>query len=279
MFICMVPQQVVYPQTPVLLEKGLSCNQVVATMLEEHFPGVALLVSEVAEANFLLRKHLEKAWIPGTKQYEALGENSTATWDAVIFQVSPRRFCTIAKHCRQASSPLTVACKFPVQPHYCKARMKGFQCCGEALQGAQRSGAGLGAAKPLHACMQEESRQIALGGEDAQESLQAFKDLSALARNRGAQVGMVQTWAWISGEGKMWPTFEQMQVRVLPNHLTDSMCDCKRRLICSPHVSTWGRAARVLFGSRTSASLLIIERRGCCRMMWAQHVQRQSLDA
>ncbi|CAK0765253.1 hypothetical protein CVIRNUC_003240 [Coccomyxa viridis] len=97
-------------------------NHVVARLLQEQFPQETIQATEIAEPNFLLRQHLEKAWIPGTKQFEALSTNSSAQWDVVIFQ--------------------------------------------------------------------EETQQMAMGGEDAAGSLQALKDLSWLARTHGAKVSL-----------------------------------------------------------------------------------------
>ncbi|CAL8461564.1 g1095 [Coccomyxa elongata] len=121
-------------------------NHVVAKLLHHHFPRTAFEASQVAESNFLLRQHLEKAWTPGTHQYEALGINSTEKWDFVIFQ--------------------------------------------------------------------EESRQLAMGGDDASRSIEALKALTWLAQARGARVGVVQTWAWIDGRSALWPTFEAMQDKI-----------------------------------------------------------------
>ena len=68
--------------------------------------------------------------------------------------------------------------------------------------------------------LQEETQQMAMGGEDAAESLQALKDLSWLARTHGAKVAVVQTWAWLDGKSSLWPTFESMQVR--PTHTSST---------------------------------------------------------
>ncbi|CAL8461699.1 g1230 [Coccomyxa elongata] len=106
------------------------------------FAQARLYPSEVAEPNFLLRQHLEKAWIPGTEQSEALGGNSTAVWDVIS---------------------------------------------------------------------QEESHQILLRGTSTSQSILALKDLSWLARARGAQVAVLQTWPWRNGNGSLWPSFAFMQ--------------------------------------------------------------------
>ena len=70
---------------------------------------------------------------------------------------------------------------------------------------------------------QEESRQLALGGEDIAKSVEALKGLTWLAHARGARVGVVQTWAWVDGKSNLWPTFEAMQA----SHFGDSIgCTC-----------------------------------------------------
>ena len=71
--------------------------------------------------------------------------------------------------------------------------------------------------------MQEESEQVALGGESEVGTRDAIAGLARLAAARGARVGVVLTWAWLDGSNDKFPSFEDMQVRMplvtLPNNL------------------------------------------------------------
>ncbi len=61
--------------------------------------------------------------------------------------------------------------------------------------------------------MQEESQQVALGGETNSKSADALKQLAKLAAARGAKVGVDLTWAWLDGKNPDFPDFKQMQVQ------------------------------------------------------------------
>ena len=61
--------------------------------------------------------------------------------------------------------------------------------------------------------IQEESQQIALGGDTDSKSLEALTGLAKLAAARGAKVGVDLTWAWLDGKNPDFPDFKQMQVR------------------------------------------------------------------
>ena len=60
---------------------------------------------------------------------------------------------------------------------------------------------------------QEESQQVALGGDTDRKSSDALKQLAKLAAARGAKVGVDLTWAWLDGKNPDFPDFKQMQVQ------------------------------------------------------------------
>ncbi len=59
--------------------------------------------------------------------------------------------------------------------------------------------------------LQEESQQVALGGDSDAQSLAALKGLAKLAAARGAKVGVDLTWAWLDGKNPKFPVFTDMQ--------------------------------------------------------------------
>lgn len=62
--------------------------------------------------------------------------------------------------------------------------------------------------------VQEESQQVALGGDANSKSLDALTQLAKLAAARGARVGVDLTWAWLNGKNPKFPDFNNMQVGV-----------------------------------------------------------------
>ncbi len=60
---------------------------------------------------------------------------------------------------------------------------------------------------------QEESQQVALGGDTDRKSSDALKQLAKLAAAKGAKVGVDLTWAWLDGKNPDFPDFKQMQVQ------------------------------------------------------------------
>jgi len=62
--------------------------------------------------------------------------------------------------------------------------------------------------------VQEESQQVALGGDANSKSLDALTQLAKLAAARGARVGVDLTWAWLNGKNPEFPDFNNMQVGV-----------------------------------------------------------------
>ena len=63
--------------------------------------------------------------------------------------------------------------------------------------------------------LQEESQQVALGGDNGTQSFEALKGLTKLAAARGAKVGVDLTWAWLDGKNPRFPIFRDMQVSLL----------------------------------------------------------------
>ncbi|BDA49030.1 hypothetical protein COCOBI_13-1400 [Coccomyxa sp. Obi] len=60
--------------------------------------------------------------------------------------------------------------------------------------------------------LQEESEQVALGGDNALGTRNAIAELAKLADARGARrVGVLLTWAWLDGRNGNFPSFEDMQ--------------------------------------------------------------------
>lgn len=80
--------------------------------------------------------------------------------------------------------------------------------------------------------LQEESQQVALGGDSDTQSLEALKGLTKLAAARGAKVGVDLTWAWLDGKNPKFPIFRDMQVSLL---------------LYQPHVSGTSIARRCAF--------------------------------
>lgn len=64
-----------------------------------------------------------------------------------------------------------------------------------------------------HPYLQEESEQVALGGDTALGTQKAIAGLARLAAARGARVGVVLTWAWLDSKNDKFPSFEDMQAR------------------------------------------------------------------
>lgn len=60
--------------------------------------------------------------------------------------------------------------------------------------------------------LQEESQQVALGGDSDAQSLEALEGLTKMAAARGAKVGVDLTWAWLDGKNPKFPVFRDMQV-------------------------------------------------------------------
>ena len=60
--------------------------------------------------------------------------------------------------------------------------------------------------------LQEESQQVAFGGNNNRASLEALEQLTKLAAARGAKVGVDLTWAWLDGMNPTFPVFKDMQV-------------------------------------------------------------------
>ena len=70
---------------------------------------------------------------------------------------------------------------------------------------------------------QEESQQVALGGDADSKSLDALKQLAKLAAARGAKVGVDLTWAWLDGKNPGFPDYKQMQVGTASQSMVSQM--------------------------------------------------------
>jgi hypothetical protein len=66
---------------------------------------------------------------------------------------------------------------------------------------------------------QEDSQQVALGGQPGIDSLAALEQLAELAAARGAQPGIILNWAWLDNMNSHFPSFADMQASMLSNTL------------------------------------------------------------
>lgn len=64
--------------------------------------------------------------------------------------------------------------------------------------------------------LQDESQQVAFGGQSASDNKVAIEKLAQLAAARGAKVGVDLTWAWLDNHNSAFPSYSDMQVLLSP---------------------------------------------------------------